>query len=100
VQDLITGMVAGRDYATSDVTSAQVIAAAEDAGATGDTDFFADGTTGDKRPIKPVSQMSQEERAAYQRWLNSEQVNNRIDDDRDQVGQAIDDVQDLVEDLD
>jgi hypothetical protein len=99
VQDLVTGALAGRDHATGDVTSAQVVAEAEEAGATGDTDFFADGTTGDKRPIKPVSQMSAEERAAYRRWLSSEGVNNRIAGDRDQVAQAIDDVQDLTADL-
>ncbi|MGH9187726.1 MAG: hypothetical protein ACRD0U_18245 [Acidimicrobiales bacterium] len=41
--------------------------------------------------------MSDQERAAYNRWLSSEQVNDRITGDRTAAGQAAGDIQDLVE---
>jgi hypothetical protein len=62
-----------------------------------DTDFFADGTTGDRRPIKPYAEMSADERQAYNEWLNSDPVGDAISGDRTAAGQRMDEVIDSLE---
>lgn len=62
-----------------------------------DTDFFADGTTGDRRPIKPFAEMSDDEREAYNQWFNSEQVRNVVGGERMDAGQRMDEVIDSLE---
>lgn len=96
-QDMIALALANHEYATGDLTATQAMDAAQDAGANGDTDFFVDGTTGDKRPIKPLEEMSEEERDAYLRWVNSEQVEDLITGERTDAGQAADNIQERVE---
>jgi hypothetical protein len=62
-----------------------------------DTDFFADGTTGDRRPIKPYAEMNADERRAYNEWLNSDPVGDAISGDRTVAGQRMDEVIDSIE---
>ena len=62
-----------------------------------DTDFFADGTTGDRRPIKPYAEMSAVEQRAYNEWLNSDPVGDAISGDRTAAGQRMDEVIDSLE---
>jgi hypothetical protein len=62
-----------------------------------DTDFFADGTTGDRRPIKPYAAMSDDEQRAYNAWLNSDPVGDAIAGDRTAAGQRMDEVIDSLE---
>jgi hypothetical protein len=62
-----------------------------------DTDFFADGTSGDRRPIKPYAEMSPDERRAYNEWLNSDPVGDAIAGDRTAAGQRMDEVIDSLE---
>jgi hypothetical protein len=62
-----------------------------------DFDFFADGTTGDRRPIKAFGDMSESERRAYTAWLNSDQVGDKIAVDRTVAGQRMDEVMDTLE---
>jgi hypothetical protein len=62
-----------------------------------DADFFVDGTTGDRRPIKPYAEMSADERRAYNEWLNSDPVGDAISGDRTAAGQRMDEVIDSLE---
>jgi hypothetical protein len=62
-----------------------------------DTDFFADGTSGDRRPIKPYAAMSPDEQRAYNEWLNSDPVGDAIAGDRTAAGQRMDEVIDSLE---
>lgn len=62
-----------------------------------DVDFFADGETGDRRSIKPYADMSKDEQAAYQAWLNSDQVGDAVAGDRTTAGQRMDEVTEALE---
>ncbi|MGH9110882.1 MAG: hypothetical protein ACRDZN_01045 [Acidimicrobiales bacterium] len=62
-----------------------------------DTDFFADGTTGDRRPIKPYAEMSAEEQQAYIAWINSDPVGDAIASDLTAAEQRMDSVIDSLE---
>lgn len=62
-----------------------------------DTDFFVDGTSGDRRPIKPYAEMSADEQRAYNEWLNSDPVGDAISADRTAAGQRMDEVIDSLE---
>jgi hypothetical protein len=85
-------------------TAGEVQAAAEQAlrdrgvdPAGGDHDFFADGSSGDRRAIKPYADMSGSERQAYTAWLNSDQVGDAIAVDRTVAGQRMDEVTEALE---
>jgi hypothetical protein len=79
-------------------TSGQVTATAAQAlGGTADADFFVDGTSGDRRPIKPYGEMTPDERRAYVAWLNSDQVGDAIAGTRTAAGQRMDEVIDTLE---
>jgi hypothetical protein len=98
----LTSATAAYEYGVRGTwTSADVIDATNAAlgsQATGmDTDFFADGTTGDRRPIKPYGEMSADERRAYNEWLNSDPVGDAIAADRTAAGQRMDEVIDSLE---
>jgi hypothetical protein len=98
----LTSATAAYEYGVSGTwTSAEVIDATNAAlggRATGmDTDFFADGTTGDRRPIKPYGEMSTDEQRAYNEWLNSDPVGDAIAADRTAAGQRMDEVIDSLE---
>jgi hypothetical protein len=62
-----------------------------------DTDFFADGTSGDRRQIKPYNEMSDSEKQAYAAWINSDGVQDRIASDRTIAGQRMDEVSAAIE---
>lgn len=62
-----------------------------------DIDFFADGTAGERRPIKAFGKMTESERSAYTAWLNSDQVGDVIAVDRTVAGQRMDEVMDTLE---
>jgi hypothetical protein len=98
----LTSATAAYEYGVRGTwTSAEVIDATNAAlgsRATGmDTDFFADGTTGDRRPIKPYGEMSTDEQRAYNEWLNSDPVGDAIAADRTAAGQRMDEVIDSLE---
>jgi hypothetical protein len=98
----LTSATAAYEYGVRGTwTSADVIDATNAAlgsRATGmDTDFFADGTTGDRRPIKPYAEMSTDEQRAYTEWLNSDPVGDAIAADRTAAGQRMDEVIDSLE---
>jgi hypothetical protein len=98
----LTSATAAYEYGVRGAwTSAEVIDATNSAlgsQATGmDTDFFADGTTGDRRPIKPYAEMSTDEQRAYNEWLNSDPVGDAIAADRTAAGQRMDEVIDSLE---
>jgi hypothetical protein len=98
----LTSATAAYEYGVRGTwTSAEVIDATNAAlggRATGmDTDFFADGTTGDRRPIKPYAEMSADEQRAYNEWLNSDAVGDAIAADRTAAGQRMDEVIDSLE---
>jgi hypothetical protein len=98
----LTSATAAYEYGVRGTwTSAEVIDATNAAlgsRATGmDTDFFADGTTGDRRPIKPYAEMSTDEQRAYNEWLNSDAVGDAIAADRTAAGQRMDEVIDSLE---
>jgi hypothetical protein len=98
----LTSATAAYEYGVRGTwTSAEVIdatSAALGSRATGtDTDFFADGTTGDRRPIKPYGDMSTDEQRAYNDWLNSDPVGDAIAADRTAAGQRMDEVIDSLE---
>ena len=98
----LTSATAAYEYGVRGTwTSAEVIDATNAAlgsRATGmDTDFFADGTTGDRRPIKPYAEMSADEQRAYNEWLNSDPVGDAISGDRTAAGQRMDEVIDSLE---
>jgi hypothetical protein len=98
----LTSATAAYEYGVRGTwTSADVIDATNAAlgnRATGmDTDFFADGTTGVRRPIKPYSEMSTDEQRAYNEWLNSDLVGDAIAADRTAAGQRMDEVIDSLE---
>lgn len=80
-------------------TSEEVIAIArgEAPDGTRDVDFFVDGTAGDSRAIKPSTEMTEDERAAYLAWLNSGAVTDRVTSDSDSAGRAMLDVINGVE---
>ena len=97
----LTATTAAYEYGVSGTwTSDEVIATTTSAlGAPSgtDTDFFVDGTTGDRRPIKPLGEMSADEQRAYNAWLNSDQVGDAIAGDRTVAGQRMDEVIDSLE---
>jgi hypothetical protein len=98
----LTSATAAYEYGVRGTwTSGQVIDAttAALAGRAGgmDIDFFADGTTGDHRPIKAYADMSADERRAYNEWLNSDPVGDAIAGDRTAAGQRMDEVIDSLE---
>jgi hypothetical protein len=98
----LTSATAAYEYGVRGAwTSAEIIHATNAAlggRATGmDTDFFADGTAGDRRPIKPYGEMSTDEQRAYNEWLNSDPVGDAIAADRTAAGQRMDEVIDSLE---
>jgi hypothetical protein len=98
----LTSATAAYEYGVRGTwTSAEVIDATNAAlgsrAAGMDTDFFADGTTGDRRPIKPYGEMSTDEQRAYNEWLNSDPVGDAIAADRTAAGQRMDEVIDSLE---
>jgi hypothetical protein len=98
----LTSATAAYEYGVRGTwTSSEVIEATNAAmgsAASGmDTDFFADGTTGDRRPIKPYAEMSADEQRAYNEWLNSDPVGDAISADRTAAGQRMDEVIDSLE---
>ena len=95
-QDAITAALANHEYAVSDMTSGDVLGEiGVEPG--GESDFFAGDPDDDKRPIIPIEEMSDEQLTAYRQWLSSGQVNDAITNERTQVGQASDNIQELVE---
>ncbi|HET6664102.1 MAG TPA: hypothetical protein VFG94_07580, partial [Acidimicrobiales bacterium] len=98
----LTSATAAYEYGVKGTwTSGEVIDATNAAlggrGSGMDTDFFADGTSGDHRPIKPYAEMSADERGAYNEWLNSDPVGDAIAGDRTAAGQRMDEVIDSLE---
>lgn len=83
-------------WTSTQVTDAATRALGDQAGGT-DTDFFVDGTMGDRRPIKPYGEMSADERRAYTAWINSDQVGDAIAGERTAAGQRMDEVIDSLE---
>jgi hypothetical protein len=45
----------------------------------------------------PIDEMDDQQRNAYEQWLASGQVNDAVNDERTQIGQASDNIQELVE---
>lgn len=82
-------------WTSGEVTEAATRALGAPAGT--DTDFFVDGTSGDRRPVKPYGEMNADERRAYQAWLNSDPVGDVIAGDRTAAGQRMDEVIDTLE---
>ncbi len=83
-------------WTSTQVTEATTQALGGQAGGT-DTDFFVDGTSGERRPIKPYGEMSAPEQRAYTAWINSDQVGDAIAGDRTAAGQRMDEVIDSLE---
>lgn len=84
-------------------TSGEIIEAARDEVANptdADVDFFVDRTTGDRRPIKPVADMSSAEVKAYNAWLTSGQVVNKVGRDSTAADQSMQQVADDAESCD
>lgn len=65
--------------------------------APGDLDFFVDGTSDEPRPIKPITEMTEDERTAYEAWVSSDAVGDRVAGDLTTISHELWNIVDLAE---